>query len=218
MRTINPKMKEDPALFCFCLFSFGQAYLCHSCLVVYLNWLLCLCATLFILWLSFIYLGLLFCRFVLFLTRSGLVEVLLSPPKHLMKLVIKMTHNKSWKVINWNVRGLNSEKKWNSIRDKIVESRSDVICLQETKKEFFDASFIRNFCPPQFDSFEFLPSIGASGGILVAWKSTAFLGQLVFSNNYAVSIEFTSRFNNESWVLTTIYAPCTPNGKRDFLS
>lgn len=29
---------------------------------------------------------------------------------------------RDWKVLCWNIRGLNSEAKWNSIRDRIVES------------------------------------------------------------------------------------------------
>lgn len=110
---------------------------------------------------------------------------------------------------------MNSDKKWNSIRDKIIESRSEIVCLQETKKEIIDINFIKNFCPQAYDSFEYLPSIGASGVILVVWKSSAFLG---FSNQYAILVEFTSKLNNESWLLTTIYAPCTPIGKREFLN
>jgi hypothetical protein len=55
-----------------------------------------------------------------------------------------------------------------------------------------------NLCPPDFNSFEFLPSVGASGGILVVWKNTAFLGQLVFSNNFAIFVELTSKLNNVS--------------------
>ena len=54
------------------------------------------------------------------------------------------------------------------MRDKVVESRSEIICLQETKKDYFDQNFIKNICPPDFDSFEVLPSVGASEGILVA--------------------------------------------------
>ena len=128
-----------------------------------------------------------------------------------------MVHNKSWNLLSWNVRGLNSDKKWNSIRNKIMESKSEIICLQETKKETFDINFIRNLCPLDFDSLEFLPSVGASGGILVVWKSNASMGQLIFKNSYAISIEFTSKINNDSWVLTTVYAPCTPIGKKEFL-
>ena len=82
------------------------------------------------------------------------------------------------------------------------------------KKESFDLAFIRKFCPWDFDSFHFLSSIGASG---VIWKSASFTGNPVFSNAYALSIEFTSRHNNDYWLLTTIYAPCTQPGKREFL-
>lgn len=40
----------------------------------------------------------------------------------------------------------------------------------------------------------------------------------MFSNNYAISIEFTSLLSNENWILTSIYAPCTPAGKVNFLN
>lgn len=53
-------------------------------------------------------------------------------------------HFRSWKVLSWNVRGSNAEKKWNSIRDKISEATCDVVCLQETKRSFFDIKLSRN--------------------------------------------------------------------------
>lgn len=91
-----------------------------------------------------------------------------------------MANKRHWKILNWNVRGLNSDSKWNSIRDKILESRSEIICLQETKKVTFDICFIKNICPVDFDTFEIVPSVGASGGILIAWKSAAFWGVRMF--------------------------------------
>lgn len=77
-----------------------------------------------------------------------------------------MDHNNSrnWNVLSWNVRGINATWKWDAVRNKILQSACDIFCLQETKKETFDASFLRKICPACFDSFEFLPSIGASGG------------------------------------------------------
>jgi hypothetical protein len=42
------------------------------------------------------------------------------------------------------------------------------------QKDHFDIGFIKNICPSDFDKFEFLPSMGASGGILLALKSLAF--------------------------------------------
>jgi exonuclease III len=53
-----------------------------------------------------------------------------------------------------------------AVYNKIEESNCSVICLQETKCEIFDHSFIRSFCPKRFDIFVFVPSSGASGGIL----------------------------------------------------
>jgi len=35
---------------------------------------------------------------------------------------------------------------------------------------------------------------------------------------YAIPVEFTSEINGKSWLLTTIYVPCTPAGKRAFLN
>jgi mRNA deadenylase 3'-5' endonuclease subunit Ccr4 len=67
---------------------------------------------------------------------------------------------KHWNVLSWNIRGINSDKKWNAIRDHLSDSNCDVICLQETKRESFDLSYLRNFCPTSFDSFVFLPSAG----------------------------------------------------------
>jgi hypothetical protein len=40
---------------------------------------------------------------------------------------------------------------------------------------------------------------------------------MVFQNSYATSVEFTSQHNNDVWLLTNIYAPCTPQGKREFI-
>ena len=102
---------------------------------------------------------------------------------------------KSWKILCWNVRGLNSKKKWDCIRDKISESHCDVIFLQETKKENFDLQFIRKFCPPSFDCFEYLPSVGACGGVITIWKSHIFTGQLIYNNEFRISVEFSSNLN-----------------------
>lgn len=103
------------------------------------------------------------------------------------------------------------------IRDTINEAGCDIFCFQETKRQNFEAQFIRNFSPQGFDSFEFLPSNGASGGLITGWKSSIFSGHLIFQNNYAITVKLTAQHNNESWYLTNIYGPCTHNGKRDFI-
>jgi exonuclease III len=123
-----------------------------------------------------------------------------------------------WSVLSHNVRGINSSVKWNGIRCTIRESRCDVICLQETKNEFFDVAYLKNFCPNDFDSYAFVPSVGNSGGSIIVWKSTKLVGNVIFQNQYAQSVEFNSKLSNGSWIITNIYAPCTPQGKIDFLN
>jgi exonuclease III len=89
---------------------------------------------------------------------------------------IHRRNSRQWKVLCWNIRGINSVAKWTAIRSKISESKCDIMCIQETKCAHFDQSYLRNFCGPQFDRFEFTPSQGLSGGTLIVWKSSRFLG------------------------------------------
>jgi hypothetical protein len=39
----------------------------------------------------------------------------------------------------------------------------------------------------------------------------------VFQNRFTLSIEFTSLISGSSWILTNIYAPCSMDGRADFL-
>lgn len=73
----------------------------------------------------------------------------------------------SWNILCWNVRGLNDRDKWDPIRNKLDESDANMFCLQETKRDNFDLQYIRKFALKKFDKFDFCPSDGASGGILV---------------------------------------------------
>ena len=92
--------------------------------------------------------------------------------------------------------------------NKIEESQCVIICLQETKCQSFDHTFIRSFCPKRFDRFVFSPSIGASGGIIVLWNSSIFDGDILECHNFAIRISFTSKHNHTSWTLVTVYGPC----------
>lgn len=82
-------------------------------------------------------------------------------------VIMNQNQTRKWKVLSWNVRGINSRDKWNAIRDKVTDSACDIICFQETRKEEIDVNFLRNVCPPNFDRFEFLPSIGTSREFLL---------------------------------------------------
>ena len=118
------------------------------------------------------------------------------------------TSTRDWKVLCWNVRGLNSIARQNAVREKIEHSQCAVICLQETKCETVDHNFIKSFCPRRFHQFAVVPSRGASGGILTIWNSAIFDGQLVDTKAFGIVIHFTSSDNAESWTLVNVYGPC----------
>lgn len=116
--------------------------------------------------------------------------------------------NKNWNILNWNIRGINDSNKWLALRNKISESNCDIVCLQETKRENFDARYIKNFCPRKINKFEFLPSVGASEGLLIAWNDSLFSGENIFQNDFSISVRFISKLSGDSWILTNIYGPC----------
>lgn len=107
-------------------------------------------------------------------------------------------HIRKWKVLCWNVRGINAVRKWNSVKNKVTEANYDVVCFQETKKELIDSEFLKKVLPPSFDDFLFVPSVGAFGGLLMAWKTTILIGSLKFNSGFATAVEFTSKHNDSS--------------------
>lgn len=75
-------------------------------------------------------------------------------------------------ILIWNVRGLNSTARQDAVRLLVDSSRIDVVCLQETKMPVISRGLILSMLGCDFDNnFCFLPSVGASGGILVAWRN-----------------------------------------------
>lgn len=125
-----------------------------------------------------------------------------------------MSNNRKWNILNWNIRGINSQDKWLALHQKIEESSSAIICLQEIKREQFDLAYIRNFCPSRFTKFDYFPSVGASGGLLITWNGALFDGETLFQNNHSLSIQFTCKISCKSWILTNIYGPMITVGKQ----
>jgi hypothetical protein len=78
-------------------------------------------------------------------------------------------------------------------------------------------AFIKNFFPRKFNKFKYLPSVGASRGIITIWNSNIFEGEVSFSNEFSLSIKFTCKSSLDSWILTNIYGPCQAERKAMFL-
>jgi exonuclease III len=125
---------------------------------------------------------------------------------------------RNWRVLCWNVRGLNADDRQRSVRAKIEECSCDIVCLQETKCDSVDWRFIRKFAPKRFDNFTFSPSVGASGGMIMLWNSSVFTGLLIEVKRFGIMIKFTSVHDNSSWVLVCVYGPCQGLERDNFVS
>ena len=123
---------------------------------------------------------------------------------------------RNWNVLCWNIRGLNSEKKLLALSNAISVSGRAIVCLQETKKPLIDLAFIKTCCPKRFDKFAFVPSRGASGGLLTIWNSSVFTGDVATSHDFVLGVKFTSTLSTQSWTLYHIYGPCMGPTRDDF--
>ena len=74
------------------------------------------------------------------------------------------------KILFWNVRGMNSSVRQDSVRELVVSSQVDVVCVQETKMQNISTRTILSMLGAEFTDYVYLPSTGASGGILITWK------------------------------------------------
>ena len=116
----------------------------------------------------------------------------------------------------WNIRGINSDDKQLALNNAIRTSGCSVVCIQETKKTSFELSFIKSCCPRQFDQFAYVPSQGASGGLITIWKSSMFTGDVVFSSDFELVVNFTSTLSSHTWTLVNIYGPCSGDTRITF--
>jgi exonuclease III len=71
-------------------------------------------------------------------------------------------------IMIWNVHGLNARARRNSVREFVMQKRVFILCLQETKMDVVTPSLVNEMQGPLFD-YCFLPSVGLSGGIILAW-------------------------------------------------
>ena len=62
-------------------------------------------------------------------------------------LLMNYQQSRVWRVLCWNVHGLNADARQRALRSKIEESRATIVCIQETKCEYIDHKFPRKFCP-----------------------------------------------------------------------
>lgn len=125
---------------------------------------------------------------------------------------------KNCNIICWNVRGLNDGAKRGSVRNQIDSSGATVVCLQETKIANWTHTLINETVGADLAlNAVFLPSTGASGGILLAASQRFFsLGNPHLTPN-SVTATITMLADNTQWSITGVYGPQSDNDKMLFM-
>lgn len=125
---------------------------------------------------------------------------------------------KDCNIICWNVRGLNEGAKRATVRNQIISSGATVVCLQETKISNWTHSLIVETIGADLaQNAVFLPSIGASGGILLAASARFFNLGNPYHTPYSVSATITLLADNTQWSITGVYGPQLDNDKILFM-
>jgi exonuclease III len=116
----------------------------------------------------------------------------------------------------WNVRGLNSRAKRDSVKSVVVSLKPAVVCLQETKLDSVSDFNILTILGSGFSNFVFNPAHGSRGGILVAWRDGSFVSAASIIKNNFVSVQLQSA-DGPLWRFIGVYKPHQDSLKSAFL-
>lgn len=100
------------------------------------------------------------------------------------------------------MRGINSQIRWDDLRNKIEENNCGIICLQETKREEFDHTYLRNFSPRRFSNYYYTPSIGSSGGLITIWNGSLFNGIIINQSKFQITTKMTCNLSGNIFYVT----------------
>jgi exonuclease III len=96
------------------------------------------------------------------------------------------------KILVWNIKGLNSSARQDAVRTMVESSKADILCLQETKMAAVPVRTLLSMLGSEFSCTMELPAVGASGGILIAWKQSLGTTGARQIGNHSISVQFCS--------------------------
>jgi exonuclease III len=125
--------------------------------------------------------------------------------------------NRTIHIMDWNIRGVNSIENCEDLANKISQSNPSITCLQETKKDIFDNTYLRKFCLRRLNKFAYQPSNGLSGGIITIWNGSLFYGTILSQSRFQISVKLRCNASHEILYVTNVYAPCDTDGRTYFI-
>lgn len=121
-------------------------------------------------------------------------------------------------ILNWNVRGLNDAAHRELVRETVICSKPNIVCLQETKLSSIDAGLAHETLGQHLDSYLELGAQGTRGGILLAWNKEMISVTNAVNRSFTISAMVRVSSMNASFLLTTCYGPADDSRKDEFLA
>ena len=103
------------------------------------------------------------------------------------------------KILVWNIRGLGSCCKRREVRNVDRRFKCDFLILCESKLASPSPALLRSIGGGRLNSWEVLPSQGASRGIIIGWNSALCSKVDQCPNSFSLSVKLINHGDNHEW-------------------
>ena len=89
----------------------------------------------------------------------------------------------------------------------LKNSSTIVVMIQESKKDTLNSAFIKSLWSSKDIGWDYVASVGSSGGILTMWDSSKISVTEVIKRHFSLSIKCLTLCKKVCWI-TNVYGPC----------
>ncbi|CAN6358297.1 unnamed protein product [Urochloa humidicola] len=125
--------------------------------------------------------------------------------------------NYNYNILVWNARGLNARCRRDDLREVVSSNNASLVCVQETKLAVISPFLVNEMLGTRFTSFAYVPSIGASGGVLTTCRGPEVVCSNVHTGSFSVTTRIKVEHELSDWCLTNVYGPQPDVDKVAFL-
>lgn len=121
------------------------------------------------------------------------------------------------KILSWNIRGLGQPIKSSRLGEIIRDYGIDLVGLQETKKEDFEAVVLNKIDKNGDFNWEWVPSKGSAGGIMCGYKKEKYDCLNVHKGDFCLALTLVNVKDGFSWQWIVVYGPVVNEEREDFV-
>lgn len=113
-----------------------------------------------------------------------------------------------FKLVSFNVNGLNAESKRRQLRKLIVKWKSSVLLIQESKLTHCNRNVIKQIWENEAFDWRAINACGRSGGLITIWDSEIIECLDSIDGAFSLNCIMSNRSDGFQWTLSNVYGPC----------